>query len=69
MEIKFKVPEISCGHCKQTIESAIGSLDYVEKVNVDIESKIVSIDSGQVVDLSDIQQLLDDQGYSVVSTE
>jgi len=69
MEIKFKVPEISCGHCKQTIESAIGSLEYIQKVNVDIESKIVSIDSGQIVDLSDIEQLLDDQGYSIVSTE
>ena len=69
MEIKFKVPEISCGHCKQTIESSIGSLEYIQKVNVDIESKLVSIDSDQVVDLSDIEQLLDDQGYSVVTTE
>ena len=69
MEIKFKVPEISCGHCKQTIESAIGSLEYIQKVNVDIERKLVSIDSDQVVDLSDIEQLLDDQGYSVVTTE
>ena len=36
METKFTVPEISCGHCKETIESTINSLENVEAVNVDI---------------------------------
>ncbi|MDA2969938.1 MAG: cation transporter [Actinomycetota bacterium] len=69
MELKFKVPEISCGHCKQTIESTIGSLDYVQKVDVDIENKLVSVDSNQVVDLSDFEKLLDDHGYTIEPTE
>ena len=30
MESKFTVPEISCGHCKETIESTINSLENVE---------------------------------------
>ena len=30
METKFTVPEISCGHCKETIESTINSLENVE---------------------------------------
>jgi len=69
MEFKFKVPEISCGHCKQTIESTIGSLDYVQRVDVDIENKLVSVDSNQVVDLSDFEKLLDDHGYTIEPTE
>ena len=69
MELKFKVPEISCGHCKQTIESTIGSLDYVQRVDVDIENKLVSVDSNQVVDLSDFEKLLDDHGYTIEPTE
>ena len=36
METKFTVPEISCGHCKETIESTVNSLENVEAVNVDI---------------------------------
>ena len=69
MELKFKVPEISCGHCKQTIESTIGSLDYVQKVDVDIENKLVSVDSNQVIDLSDFEKLLDYHGYTIEPTE
>ena len=41
MESKFTVPEISCGHCKETIESTINSLENVETVNVDIDQKSV----------------------------
>ena len=37
METKFTVSEISCGHCKETIESTINSLENVEAVNVDID--------------------------------
>ena len=43
MEIKFTVPEISCGHCKETIESTINSLKNVETVNVDIDQKSVEV--------------------------
>ena len=30
METKFTVPEISCGHCKETIESTINSLEMLK---------------------------------------
>ena len=43
METKFTVPEISCGHCKETIESTINSLENVKTVSVDIDQKSVKV--------------------------
>ena len=68
METKFTVPEISCGHCKETIESAINSLENVEAVNVDIDQKLVEVKSSSDLDLSLVSNMLDEQGYTVVES-
>ena len=68
MESKFTVPEISCGHCKETIESIINSLDNVETVNVDIDRKSVAVNSSSNLDLSLVSSMLDEQGYTVVES-
>ena len=68
MESKFTVPEISCGHCKETIESIINSLDNVETVNVDIDQKSVEVNSSSNLDLSLFSSMLDEQGYTVVES-
>ena len=68
METKFTVPEISCGHCKETIESTINSLENVEAVNVDIDQKSVKVKSSSDLDLSLISNMLDEQGYTVVES-
>ena len=68
MESKFTVPEISCGHCKETIESIINSLENVEAVNVDIDQKSVEVKSFSDLDLSLVSNMLDEQGYTVVES-
>ena len=68
MESKFTVPEISCGHCKETLESIINSLDNVETVNVDIDQKSVEVNSSSNLDLSLVSSMLDEQGYTVVES-
>ena len=52
METKFTVPEISCGHCKETIESTVGSIESVLSVTVDIDQKSVDVKSTSDLDLS-----------------
>ena len=69
METKFTVPEISCGHCKETIESTINRLENVETVNVDIDQKSVEVKSSSDLDLSLVSNMLDEQGYTVVQSE
>jgi len=68
METKFTVPEISCGHCKETIESTINNLENVETVNVDIDQKSVEVKSSSDLDLSLVSNMLDEQGYTVVES-
>ena len=39
----IRVPNISCGHCTQTIEREVGELDGVESVTAEAVSKEVTI--------------------------
>ena len=68
METKFTVPEISCGHCKETIESTVNSIESVKSVSVDIDQKSVEIKSTSDLDLSLVSEMLDEQGYTVVES-
>ena len=69
MNVVFTVPEISCGHCKDTIESTLNNVDSIENVSVDIEKKSVEVISFSDLDMMNVSQLLDEQGYTVVQSE
>lgn len=60
------VPDISCEHCQHAIEGALGQVEGVQRVNVDIPAKTVHIDyDTQHVTLAKIEEILDDVGYTV----
>lgn len=62
----LSVPEISCGHCKSSIEAAVSPLSGVERVEVDIEKRTVDIDfDGADTTLSAIMAAIEDVGYEV----
>ena len=67
MAIKFNVPEISCDHCKSTIVNTLSNIENIESVDVDIETKDVTLESSNEVSLDLVKSLLDEQGYTVVS--
>ena len=69
MNVEFTVPEISCGHCKDTIESTLNNVDSIESVSVDIEKKSVEVISSSDLDMMNVSELLDEQGYTVVQSE
>ncbi len=59
-------PDISCEHCQHAIEGAIGKLQGVNSVKVDIPSKTVDINyDPEKVTLTKIEEVLDDVGYTV----
>jgi len=58
----YSVPEISCGHCKSTIEAAVQGLDDVSSVDVDIDAKTVTIVGG---DSEAAVTAIEDAGYDV----
>lgn len=59
----YDVPSISCGHCKQTIESTLGGRPDVEAVEVDVSARTVQV-VGDVSD-DDVRTSLDEAGYEV----
>ena len=65
MDLQFTVPEISCGHCKETIEKAL-DVTGISNINIDIDSKAVSLNISEETEISTIESLLDEQGYSIV---
>ncbi len=58
----YAVPGVSCGHCKQSIESEVSTVDGVVAVEVDVEAKLVTVSGG---DDAAIRQAIDDAGYDI----
>jgi P-type E1-E2 ATPase len=56
------VPSISCGHCKATIETAVGSVPGVDTVDVDIDARSVSVVGG---DSATVATAIEEAGYAV----
>lgn len=42
---RLSVPDMSCGHCKASIEAAIARLDSAAGVKVDLAGRTVEVDS------------------------
>lgn len=62
----LSVPDISCDHCKMSIEGATSELAGVTESTVDIPGKTVTIsyESAQV-GLDEIVTAIEEQGYEV----
>lgn len=65
-EITLPVPDISCGHCKSLIESAVTPLEGVENAVVDIADRSVAVTyDGSNTTMDVIIAAIDEQGYEV----
>jgi Cu+-exporting ATPase len=61
------VEGMSCMHCAGTVKKAVGALSGVEKVDVDLEAKKVTVEfNGDQVKLDKIDEAIEDAGYEVV---
>ena len=62
----FSVPDISCGHCKMSIEGATGALTGVAESTVDIPGKTVTITyDADDLGIEEIVSAIEEQGYEV----
>ena len=66
MRETFRVPDVSCGHCKSSIEGALHPLSGIEKAEVDLDSKVVLVDfDDAVVDRATVVRAIESAGYPV----
>jgi copper chaperone len=57
----LSVPDMSCGHCKATVESALGSVPQVGDVKVDLATRKVEVTGPAPA--AALLQALDQAGY------
>lgn len=63
----LNVSGMSCSHCENAIKNAVGNLEGVKGVIVDLTGKTVTVDYDESkVTLDNIKSEIDDQGYDVV---
>lgn len=61
----FTVAGMTCGHCEQAVGKAVGALDGVTAVRVDVRAGLVSVDSVGEPDEAVVRAAVDEAGYEL----
>jgi copper chaperone CopZ len=62
--VTYAVPGVHCAHCEAAIKQEVGSVDGVERVEVDLEAKKVIV-SGDALDDARLREAIDVAGFDV----
>lgn len=60
---KVTAPDIVCGGCAASIKKALGNVEGVKEVDVDVETKAVTIEHDSAVSRGTIIDTLDRAGF------
>jgi len=61
--VTYKIPNISCGHCVNTIKMEVSELEGVQSVEADADSKTATIQFEAPADEKKIVTLLQEINY------
>ena len=62
--VTYRVPGMSCEHCKAAVTNELGSVAGVESVAVDLDEKLVTVRGSSLVDAA-LRAAIDEAGYEV----
>ncbi len=63
----LNVNGMSCEHCVKAVKGAVGTLNGVDSVDVDLKGKKVTVGfDSEKVTIAVIKDAIEDQGYDVV---
>ncbi|MCK8817208.1 cation transporter [Natroniella sulfidigena] len=66
MKEVFTVKGMSCGHCKNAVESALADVDGVKEAVVDLEAEEVEVEfDDSQTDLKQLKEVVTEEGYKV----
>jgi copper chaperone len=65
--VKYSVPNISCGHCVNTIQTEVSELEGIQSVKADQESRLVEIEFDKPATEEQIKALLAEINYPVAA--
>jgi copper chaperone len=58
----YSVPGMHCGHCKAAVSRELEAVTGVERVEVDLEAKLVTV-RGETLDDAALIAAIDEAGY------
>jgi copper chaperone len=66
MAITLKVKGMSCQHCVMSVTKALGQLEGIKNVQVDLAKGEVRFDNTKGVESHRIEKAISDTGYEVI---
>jgi copper chaperone CopZ len=63
----YRVPGISCDHCKTAIEGEVSKVAGVDEITVDVARRVVSVIG--TADDAAVRAAIDEAGYDVASSD
>jgi copper chaperone len=64
---QYLVPGVSCQHCVAAVTSEVGQLVGVERVDVNLDTKVVTVEHGDSVAPESIVAAIKEAGYDEVT--
>ena len=63
---KIKIEGMSCQHCVAAVTKALGSIEGIDSVKVDLEAGEATFEEKTPVDPEIIREKIEDEGYEIV---
>jgi copper chaperone len=64
-EHRFRVPGMSCEHCERAIRNELLKVNGVFDVDINLETKVVSIEHDPVVNTGAMREAIQVAGYEI----
>ncbi|MGI8706873.1 MAG: heavy-metal-associated domain-containing protein [Actinomycetota bacterium] len=64
MTFEFRIPDATCGHCKQTIEATVSAIEGVGGASLNLESKTLKVDHDGTVTTDSLVGAVAAAGYT-----
>lgn len=62
-QTELKVPDITCGGCASSIKKALGNMQQVNEVDVNTNTKVVTVKHDENLTRNEIIEVLDRAGF------
>ncbi len=67
MKKEMMIEGMTCNHCKMRVEKALGEIEGVEGVSVDLEAKKATLEIVGEINDAMLKEAVEDAGYDVTS--
>jgi len=62
--VTYRIPGMSCGHCKAAVEGGLQSVAGVVRAEADLETKLVTVTGTTLSDVA-LRAAIEEAGYEV----